>query len=236
MTIVESGTHKSIQTGAWEKEIVLQLQTEVILLGCQVFIVAIEEGLHCGRLRLFGAGCYERAIVVRVARTCLIATIQRYAKNATHEIQMARQTGCYLAGVQLLLTIVGVEVGGDVALLPMVACCDGPGGQFVTDAQVEGVVNSEVAPRFLATFCRVIVFVVGGSILIGQSAIGVDAVLQLLALIFNIEAEPRYTEGVGEASLKRENVAIVVSIGDGVLRLATIVARSVAVGSGEEDG
>ena len=176
VAIVEGCTHEGVQMGAWEEEIVLQLQAKAILLGCQVLIVVIEESLHRGRLRLFGAGRHERTIVIGVARTSLVTTIQCHAEDATQEIQIARHTGYDLTGVQLLLTIVGIEVGCDVTLLPVVACGNGPCGQLVANTQVQGVVDVEVAPTFLATFRRVVVFVVSGAILVGQSAIGVDAI------------------------------------------------------------
>ena len=151
VTIVEGCAHKSVQTSAWEEEAVLQLQAEVVLLGCQVLIVAIEEGLHRSRLRLFGAGCHKGTIMVGVARACLVTTLQRYAKDATLDVQIARQTGCYLAGAQLLLTIVGIEVGRDVALLPVVARRDGPCGQLVADAQVHGRLRQPLSPDVVAS-------------------------------------------------------------------------------------
>ena len=116
----------------------------------------------------------------------------------------------------------------------MVAGSDGPQGELVADAEVHGVVDIEGAPALVGGIGGVVVDIVGGSVGIGEAAEGVDAVVQLLVGIAEVEAEHgRSTRGgVGQAHMLGEDVAVVVGIGDGVLRLATVVAGGMAEGEG----
>ena len=95
---------------------------------------------------------------------------------------------CPLVGSELLLAIVGIEVGRNVALLPVVACRDGPCGQLVADAEVHGIVDIQITPTLVARLYGIIVFVVGGTVLVDESSVGIVAVLHLLVLVADVEA------------------------------------------------
>ena len=103
-------------------------------------------------------------------------------------------------------------------------------------AKIHGVVDIQVAPALVRALCRIVVFVVRRPIGIGQSAVGVDAVLQLLVLITDVEEGPRRPFLVGEPHVFCKDVAVVVGIGDGIGRLATIIACGVAVCQRIENG
>ena len=61
---------------------VFHLQPDVILGRCQVLVVVPEQCLHCSGLILIASRSYESSVLVRFARTFLVASIYRNGPNA----------------------------------------------------------------------------------------------------------------------------------------------------------
>ena len=178
MTVVESRTNVGAETGARKEEGVLQLCTNVVLRSCQILVVLIEESRHRGGLRLFVAGCDECAIAVDVARPFLITAMKGDVPHALALYDIADYRRRPLVGSELLLAIVGIEVGRNVTLLPVVARRDGPCGQLVADAEVHGIVDIQITPTLVARLYGIIVFVVVSAVLVCQLTVGLCIVLQ----------------------------------------------------------
>ena len=96
--------------------------------------------------------------------------------------------------MQMLSAVIGIEIGCLLAVMPIECGRQRPGGQFAIDVQIGGHGQPSILPQFVGGFHGIVVFVIVGSRLAFQFAIGVGLVFEILAAHGEISREHGTTD------------------------------------------
>ena len=169
------------------------MQSHAPLGRCQQVMVLIEKCLHRGGSLLVSSGGGEGSVDEGLARTFLIGSIQHDGPHTAFSNEGSSHASSHLVGGQNLSAVERIEVGRNVALLPMVAGSNSPCGLLATNAEIERVVCVEVIPPLVGRLRGVVVFVVRRAGYVIHGAEVLLLVLHLLVGVGEIEQVPRRT-------------------------------------------